>query len=77
VSSVIVTCSGVNSLHVLGMEVTSVMALSTEGRIHFLGIAARTEDWALVQAVCQSMVVVGPASSSVILGDGKKSRVTE
>jgi len=44
VSSVIVSCSGVSNPHVLGMEVTSVMVLSTEGRIHFLGIEARTED---------------------------------
>lgn len=70
-SSVIVSCSEVSSPHVLGMEVTSVMVLSTEGRIHFLGIAARTENWALVQAVCQSMVVIGPASSLVLLGAGK------
>jgi len=39
-----VSCSEVSSPHVLGMEVTSVMVLSTEGRIHFLGIEARTED---------------------------------
>lgn len=58
-SSVIVSCSGVKSPHVLGMEVTSVILLSTEGKIHFLGIEAKTEAWALVQAICQSMVVIG------------------
>jgi hypothetical protein len=53
------SCSGVSRPHVLGMEVTSVMVLSTEGRIHFLGIEVRTELWAFVQAACQSMAVIG------------------
>jgi hypothetical protein len=54
-----VSCSEVSSPHVLGMEVTSVIDLSTDGRIHFLGIEARTELWAFVQAACHSMAVIG------------------